>query len=222
MNLATVVCGSTNCGNTSNGTITDNRVAGYFPIISDWLFWVPETACGGGTSGTGGSGNATDILATSGGARVFRLSATNAGASNNTFTCVFNVPFSKLTAGHGVVINDITFLVSTQTTQPTSITLPTLKSFTPPAPIDPETANSATFVTAGGTITQAPTSTQFAAYSPVSAGQFFSVKASLGTPAAVNTDLQTFQFVIVFAQSASAASLQEVPGFYVHGSTILN
>jgi hypothetical protein len=147
--------------------------------------------------------------------RVFRLSATAASASNNTFTCTFSVP-GRLTTGRGVTITDITFLVSSQTTQPTSITLPTLKTATAPAAVDPETANSATFVTAGGTVTQAPSSAQFAAYSPVAAGQFFSVKASLGTPVLVNTDLQMFQFVIVFAQSASAISIQETPGFFVH------
>lgn len=186
--------------------------------FTDGTFFVPETACSGATSGTAGSGNATDIVAGSGGARVFRLSATNAGASANTFTCIFQVP-SRLTAGKGATITDITFLVSTQTTQPTSITLPTLKSFTAPQATDPETANSATFSTAGGTITQTPTSAQFAAYTAVSAGQFYTVKASLGTPILVNNDLQVFQFVIVFNQSASAASLQETPGFYVHYNT---
>lgn len=219
--LATVVCNATACGNGGNGSITDNRVAGIFPIISDWSMFVPETACGGAVTGTAGSGNATDIVALSGGARVFRLSNTNASGSTNTFTCIFNVP-SKITAGHGFTINDITFLVSTQTTQPTSVTLPTLKSFSPPAAVDPETANSATFVTAGGTLTLAPTSAQFAAYTAVAAGQFFSLKISLGTPVLVNTDLQTFQLVIPFVQSASAAGVQETPGFYVHGSMILN
>ena len=194
------------------------QVSTTYPTITNVGFWVPETACFGGTTGTVGSGNATDILAGSGGARVYRVSATAAGASSNTFTCNFNIPFVKPSAGQAVAITDITFLVSSQTTQPTSITLPTLKSWQPPTPVDPETANSATFVTAGGTLTLAPTSAQFAAYSPVSAGQFFSVKASLGTPIYVTSDLQTFQFVIVFNQSAAAISIQETPGFYVHCS----
>lgn len=214
VNLATVVCGATTCG-----TITDTRSASNFPNMSDGYFWVSESACSGATTGTTGSGNATDILAGSGGLRVYRLSATAASSSANTFTCQFSPP-SRLTTGKGITINDIVFLVSTQTTQPTTITLPTLKSFVAPVAVDPETANSATFVTAGGTVTQTPTSTQFAAYTAVAAGQFFTVKASLGTPIAANTDLQVFQFVIVFNQSASAISIQETPGFFVHYTNI--
>lgn len=184
---------------------------------TDWFWWVPATACGGATSGTADTGNATDIVATSGGARVFRLAATAASSSANTFTCVFNIP-SRILSGKGVKITDITFLVSTQTTQPTSVTTPTLKSFTPPAAASSETASSATFSTFGGTITMTPTSAQFAGLAAVNAGQWYSLKASLGTPVYTNTDMQTFQFVIVFNQSASAASLQETPGFYVHGT----
>lgn len=202
-------------GATTNTSMTDNRQLSNFPLVTDYYYWVPESACSGAVTGTGGSGNATDILAGSGGARVFRLSSTNAGASTDTFTCVFVLP-SRLTTGKGTTINDITFLVSDQTTMATSVTLPTFKSFTAPAAVDPETANSATFVAAGGTITQAPTSTQFAAYTAVNAGQFYTIKASLGTPVVLNNDLQVFQFVIAIAQSASAAMVLETPGFYVH------
>lgn len=214
VSLGTVL--QSNSAGSLSYTITDVRAAFQFPNASDETFWVPETACSGATSGTAGSGNATDILAGSGGVRVFRLSATNASSSANTFTCVFTVP-TKLTSGKGFSITDITILVSTQTTQPTSVTLPTVKQFTVPAAVDPETANSATFTAYCGTITQAPTSAQFAAYTPVSAGQFFSIKATCGTPVFLNTDLQMVQYVIVFNQSASAASLQEVAGLVVHG-----
>ena len=206
----------------ATGTLQMNYY-GYTYVTSyqstDGYLFIPETACGGAVTGTAGSGNATDIVATSGGARVFRLSSTNAGASVDTFTCIFTLP-SRLTAGKGVTITDLTFLVSDQTTQATSVTLPTLKTFTAPAAVDPETANSATFVTAGGTITQTPTSAQFAAYTAVSAGQFFTIKAALGTPVAVNTDLQVFQVVWVLSQSASAAMVLETPGFFVHYSNV--
>lgn len=206
----------------ATGTLQMNYY-GYTYVTSyqstDGYLFIPESACSGAVTGTAGSGNATDILAGSGGARVFRLSSTNAGASTDTFTCIFTVP-SRLTSGKGVTITDLTFLVSDQTTQATSVTLPTLKTFTAPAAVDPETANSATFVTAGGTITQTPTSTQFAAYTAVAAGQFFTIKAALGTPVAVNTDLQVFQVVWVLAQSASAAMILETPGFFVHYSNI--
>lgn len=210
VNLATLSGGT-------NPTVSFTYL-GYPPItgnFTDGFFFVPETSCFGATTGTAGSGNATDILTGSGGVRVYRVSATAASSSANTFTCVFSVP-GRLTTGKGITITDVTAVVSCQTTQPTTITLPTLKTFTAPAAVDPETANSATFVTAGGTITQTPTSAQFAAYTPVAAGQFFTVKASLGTPVLVNTDLQTFQFVIVFNQSASAISIQELAGLYVH------
>ncbi len=186
---------------------------------TDGYLFVPETACSGAVTGTAGAGNATDIVVGSGGVRVFRLSSTAAGASVDTFTCVFTVP-SRLTAGKGVTITDLVFLVSDQTTQATSVTTPTLKSFTAPLAVDPETANSATFVNAGGTITFAPTTAQFAAYTAVAAGQFFTIRAILGTPQVVNTDLQVFQAVFVLSQSASAAMVLETPGFFVHYTNV--
>jgi hypothetical protein len=85
-----------------------------------------------------------------------------------------------------------------------------------PAQGSTETANSATFVTAGGTITIVPTSAQFATFSPVTAGQFYTVDGVLGTPLAISADYTQVQLVIVFAQSASAISIQEFPGFFVH------
>ncbi len=147
---------------------------------------------------------------------MFRVSATNASSSANTFTCNFSLPVYRTTTNKGCLLTDITFLVSAQSTIPTSITLPTLKTFSIPAAAASETANSATFVTAGGTLTILPTSANFAALAAVNAGQFYSIKTSLGTPVFVNTDLQQFQYTIVFNQSASAASLQETPGLIAH------
>jgi hypothetical protein len=200
----------------STVTYTDLRSTQYFPVVSDWSFWVPESACGGAVSGTGGSGNATDIVALSGGLRVFRLSNTNAGASTNTFTCTFEIP-SKVSAGKLAYITDIAFLVSPQTTIPTSIGTPTVKTYTAPAPSATPTANSATFVAYGGTITTVPTSTQFAALSAVNAGQFYTVDVVCGTPAVLPADLTGIQLVIAFGQTASSAGVQETPGFFVHG-----
>lgn len=184
-------------------------------------FWVPETACSSSTTGTVGAGNATDILGGSGGVRVHRSAATAAAASIQTIVCNFQIPFIKWTAGQAVSVTSIDFLNSSQTTQPTSLTTPTLKTFTPPAPIDPETANSATFVAAGGTITVTPTSAQYAAYTPVAAGQFFTIRVNLATPVAVVSPLQTFQLTMIFNQSASAISIQETPGFYVNTANYL-
>lgn len=187
-----------------------------YPTVLTTAVWVPETACSSATTGTAGAGNATDILGGSGGVRVHRSSATNASGSTNTITCVFNIPFLKPQNTAVVTIMSIDFLVSTQTTQPTSVTTPTFKSFTTPAPADPETANSATFVAQGGTITITPTTAQFAAYTPVAAGQFFTLRVNFGTPEPVINQFETYQLVIPFVQSASAASLQETPGFYVN------
>lgn len=192
------------------------QVSTTYPTATTMQFWIPETACVGATTGTAGAGNATDILAGSGGVRVYRVGATAASSSVNTFTCAFQLPFIKPTSGQAVGITSIDFLVSTQTTQPTSTTLATLKSFIPPNPVDPETANSATFVAQGGTLTQAPSSAQLAAYSAVAAGQFFTVRTSLGTIKYVTNPLETFQLVMTFNQSASAISIQETPGFYVN------
>lgn len=199
--------------------VTDTRSTVMFVNPNDGAFFIPASACGGGVSGTAGAGNATDIVALAGGMRVFRLSNTAAGPSTNTFTCTFQVP-TRLTTNRGVIINDLTLLVSTQTTQPTSVTTSTLKSSTAPAAVDPETASSATFVNQGGVVTMVPTSGQFAAYAAVAAGQFYSLKASLAAPISVITDLQTFIVTFTFAQAGSAAGIQEIPGFYVHYTVI--
>lgn len=202
-----------NCDATTGNWIKSGTAAPF--MFADGSFYIGEATCTGSTTGTAGSGNATDILTGSGGARVYRVSATNASSSANTFVCNFNVP-ARLTANKGCLLTDVTFLVSPQTTIPTSITLPTLKTFTVPAAAATETANSATFVTSGGTLAILPTSANFATFAAVSAGQFYSIKTTLGTPVFVNTDLQQFQYTIVFNQSASAASLQETPGLVAH------
>lgn len=200
---------------TGNATIQINYY-GYTNQIgsSDNSFFIPASGnCIGSTTGTAGAGNATVVL--SGGAVVYRVSATAASGSSNTFTCTFQVP-SRTTAGKGVTITDVAMLVSTQTTQPTSLTLTTIKSFVPPAASSSQTANSATFVTSGGTISTVPTSTQFAALTAVAAGQFYTIDNVFGTPFTPAADYTTLQLVIVFVQSASAISIQEALGFNVH------
>jgi len=200
---------------TGNATIQINYY-GYTNQVgsSDNSFFIPaSSACIGSTTGTAGAGNATVVL--SGGAVVYRVSATAASSSANTFTCMLQVP-SRTTSGKGITITDIAMLVSTQTTQPTSLTLTTIKSFTPPAASSSMTANSATFVAAGGTISTIPTSAQFAALTAVAAGQFFTIDNVMGTPFTPAADYTTLQLVIVFNQSASAISIQEALGFNVH------
>ena len=213
-NYANVALSVLSGGTAPTVTITYFALPPLVGNLQDGSFYVPvPTNCIGATSGTAGTGNATSVL--SGGAIVYRLSATAAGASNNTLTCAFQIP-SRITAGRQITITDIALEVSAQTTIPTSITLPTVKTWVAPTAASTETANSATFVTSGGTITTIPTSAQFATFTAVTAGQFYTVDIILGTPFAVVSDYTQVQLVIVFAQSASAISIQEFPGFFVH------
>jgi hypothetical protein len=203
---------------TGNATIQINYF-GYTNQIgaSDNSFFIyAPSACIGSTTGTAGAGNASVVL--SGGAVVYRVSATAASSSANTFTCTFQLP-NRTTAGKSYTITDIAALVSLQTTLPTSITLPTVKTFVAPVAAAVETLNSATFVTTGGTVSIVPTSAQIAAgtVSAVgAAGQFFTIDSILGTPFTPTADYTTFQFVVLFNQSASAISIQELLGFNVH------
>lgn len=223
VSIATIVCGTTNCGNTSNGSITDNRVAGIFPVVADYVYDALPN-CFEAASANAGSGDGTFVLnGSSPGMVALKGILSASGAGTNLFTCNINIP-THTTSGHGVVqVLDITWIVSTVTTQPTSITTVAFKSNTAPAAASSETASSATMVdlTGGGT-TLLPTSSQFAALSPSTAGQLFSIKETFTANPALNADITQNTASIGFAQSAASAQTVLLSGVKVHYAFIPN
>jgi hypothetical protein len=180
---------------------------------SDASFFVSPSSCVGATTGTAGSGN--DTLIVDGSVPALKISATSAAASVNTFTCTIQVPTTRSTSGTGVTVTSINAQYSVQTTTATSQTLSTLATFTSPAPAASETASSATLVAAGGTITQVPV-VGSANLTAVSAGQYYTSQAKLGTPFTFNTPDQTLVFTFVISQSASAAQIVTLAGLWVN------
>jgi hypothetical protein len=220
LNIATVVCGSTNCGNTNNGTITDNRVAGLFPIISDWVIPFGPGDCAWNASGTLGATTGLNLQAIGASfAMVNDISTTGAGATNDNLTCNLHVP-QRTTAGHGFFLSDCTIYYGVQTTALTSLGNPTLNSITLPTPGAGETPSTVTPVTLGS-VTPTPLVAS-ANLATTTAGAFFSEKVALNTPVFINTDFQSLQFNQVFAQSAAAAQIVNTPGGVCHGSLIVN
>lgn len=181
--------------------------------LADGIFFVPPQDCSAAVSGTAGAGNNTIII--DGSVPALKASSTNAGASNATFTCNFQPPVSRLTSGKAIVITDITYLYSVQTTTATSMVASTFKSFTAPAAGAGESASSATLVDQCNTCVQTP-AVASANLTSVSAGQYYSEKVAPGTAVTVGTDLQSFVFTFQINQSASAAQIITTPGLIVH------
>lgn len=140
----------------------------------------------------------------------------NASGSHIIFYCQFVLPPNRVTSGKGATIRDITFYYSVQTTTATSQVTPTLNTFTAPAAGASETASAAALVAFGGTLAITPVIGS-ANLTAVSAGQYYSSKIALGTPA-VLADGQVAVLTFEIDQSASAAQIVSTPGFSVHYS----
>lgn len=181
--------------------------------LNDGYFIVGPSSCFAAVSGTAGAGNNTVVI--DGSVPALKASSTNAGASNATFTCNIQLP-TRLTSGKGATIQDVTYLYSVQTTTATSMVASTLTSFTAPAPGTGETASSATLVAFGGTLAQTPV-VGSANLTSVSAGQYYSEKVALGTPA-VLANFQSLVFTFQINQTAAAAQIVTTPGLIVHYS----
>lgn len=183
--------------------------------FSDSTFFVPPSACSDAIgTGSAGTGNNTMIL--DGSVPAYKGSST-ASAATITISCTITVPVTRLTAGKGLTINSIDIMYSPQTTTATSQTLSTFASFTAPTAAASETNSSATLVAAGGTVTQVPV-VGSANLTALSAGQYYTTRAVLGTPVAVNNALQTFVVTFAFSQSASAIQIITTPGLWVNVS----
>jgi hypothetical protein len=221
--IATIVCGSTNCGNTSNGTITDNRTAGYFPIITDWFEFVPATAsCAGSVSGNSSGTNGNTVA---GGVGVVQDSTSATGTNTHSYWCHIPLP-SKVTAGKGVVnILDATFFYGVQTaalgTQVATLASGTLNSVAVfqstafPAAAASETASSAYARADTGTAVFTPVVASFNT-ATTTAGQFYSEKFVAGSTLTLNTDLADLSLVVTLQCSATTATISNTPGFIVH------
>jgi hypothetical protein len=200
----------------ATGSIMD-CVNSQFVNSSDGYFFVPaQGSCVEAASANAGTGDGTFIVDGSVPALKGILSASGAGSL--VFTCDFTVPGERFRVGKGVVIQDLTYLYSPQTTAPTSMTASTFKSFTAPVPAASETTASATLVDQCNTCTQVPAIAS-GNFTAVAAGRYYSEKVVLGTPLNVTTPLQTFVFTFALAQSAASAMTVTSPGYWVHYST---
>jgi hypothetical protein len=221
--IATVVCGATNCGNTSNGTITDNRVAGEFPIITDWFEFVPAPACAGSVSGNSTGTNGTTTV---GSVAVVQDDTSASGTNTHTYMCHIPLP-SKLTANHGVVnILDATFFYGVQSaalgTQAATLASGTLNSVAVfqstafPAAAASETASAAYARADTGTAVFTPAVASFNT-ATTTAGQFYSEKfAPAAGTLSLNTDLSDVMLVVTLQCAATTATITNTPGFIVH------
>lgn len=199
--------------NTDTGRLWVCGAQGQWARGTDGAFFVPAENCIGTVTGTAGSGNNT--LVVDGSVLAWKLSSTNASASNATFVCTFTPPPTRTTGGRGAVLTDITFLYSPQTTTATGIAGATFKYYQPPAAGVSETASSATLVATGGTLAYTPALAS-ANLTAVSAGQYYSQAIVLGTPEPLTNDLRSYMLTFTVQQSASAAQIVTTPGFWVH------
>ncbi len=143
---------------------------------------------------------------------------TNSTAGTETLTCWIDVP-TRLTANKGVVIKDITTYYGIQTTAITSVGTPTLGTIAFPAAAATETASTVTPVAAGGTLTN---NTVTSGLGLTTAGAFWSIKTTLGTPLALTTDLTRVVFTVPFVDTTSGVLTLNTPGLQVHYNLISN
>jgi hypothetical protein len=212
--IATVQCGATLCN-----TITDLRVAGYFPNSADFIIPFGPGDCAWATSGTAGAAATLGLLQSgASGTMVLQQTATGAGASNNTLTCNIHLP-QRTSAGKGYTLNDCTVYYGVQQTALTSMGAPTLSTITMPTAGTSETPSTVTPVSLGAvTVTPVVGSANLGL---TTAGAFFSEKVALNASVAMNTDLQSIIFQQVFAQSAAAAQTVNTPGGVCHATGVL-
>lgn len=141
---------------------------------------------------------------------------TNSTTGTETLTCYINVP-TRLTANKGVYIKDFTTYYGIQTTAITSVGTSTLGTITFPVAAASETASTVTPVAAGGTITN---NTVTSGLGLTTAGAFWSLKSTLGTPLAVTSDLTTIVLTVPFVSTNAGVLTINTPGIQVHYNLI--
>lgn len=148
-----------------------------------------------------------------GASTVFVLNGTsNAAAGTNTLTCDIMLP-TRLAILRGTQITDITLMIGSQTTAPTSLGTATLGYIQFPAAATSETASTVTPVTIGGTVT---TTSPTLITTVTTAGSFLTIKHTFSTAVNLSTDLQILRYTMPFLQSAAAAMTLNTPGLLVH------
>lgn len=212
--MATIVCGSTNCGNTANGTITDNRSASNFPIVTDGYYIVPPGACAwnqsGGTLVTNGLANV--------GASFLPVNQISTTTTTLTavLSCVIAVP-SKLTAGKGVIIADVTLLYGPSTGTLQSCAAPSISTIALPTAGTSETPSTVTPVAISGALTVTPV-VGSCNVTALTAGAMYTEKVALATPFNMSTDLQFLEFSQSFVGANAASEILYTGGLIVHYS----
>lgn len=134
-------------------------------------------------------------------------------AAANTFDVTCDItPGTRLTAGKGITITKVTYLLGWQTTAPTSTGTATLNSITYAAP---GSTAQGTVAAIGGSL--APTGWNHSTPPAVTtSGQCYTESLALGTPYAVNTDLTRLTLQTTVAQSAASATVLQVCGAIVY------
>lgn len=180
--------------------------------LTDGEAYIPLTNCFEVASANAGANDGKIVVSGSMASLTGQVTTTG----NTQFTCTFALPPNRVTANKQITITDLTWLVGTVTTQPTSITNVTFKTHQPPAAAASEVLASATLVDAtGGATTLLPTSAQFAGFAVGAAGQAWNIKETFTTnPTVASTQL--FTATITFNQSAAAAMVTPLFGLVVH------
>lgn len=184
------------------------------PTVNDGFYFAPASNCS--ISQASGTETVASVLKVSGNIQVIQETTTTTTATH-TVICAVTVP-TKLTAGHGVTINDVTLLYGNSTGTIATCNAPTVGTQTAPTAGTSETAASATLVTAGAvTVTPVVGSCNTTA---VSAGQVYSEKIALTTPLALNTDMTTLYVTQSFVGPTNATFTLNIAGLDVHYTNV--
>lgn len=176
--------------------------------FTDGAFWVAPSNCWFNPT----TYTDTVILTVTGASATPVLqTTTNSATGTETLICSINVP-TRLTSGKGVVITDITAFYGIQTTASTSMTV-AMNTITYPAAAASETASTVTPVAISGTVTN---NTVTSGLGTTTAGAFWSVKSTLATPLALNTDLKQILYNLGFVSTTSGVHVINTPGLLVH------
>ncbi len=191
----------------SSGTVwTCTNAATWGQDIVDY---VPPTQCT--TAPT--TSTVTNTYPQIGASNIFVLNATtNSAAGTTTLVCNIMLP-TRVGTANGLVLQDITLFVGSQTTAPTSLGTATLGSITFPAAATTETASTVTPVAVGGTVT---TTSPTAITTVTTAGAFLTIKHTFASAVRLSTDRQILQYTMPFLQSAAAVMTINTPGLLVH------
>lgn len=191
------------------------------PYAFERAVFIPPGSCAWSTTGT----YASQVAVATGGPNVQGL--TIVGASNvpvnqlsvtaatsaNTLSCWLSADVFQPLLNKGAIITSYDTLYGVQTTTLTSINGASVGTIAFPAPAATETPSVVTPVAAGGSLTTSSTTGNMAT---VTAGKFYNLRTTLGTPLNLSTDLTAVVFSLVFNQSASSAEILNSPGMLVH------